>query len=91
MKKIYILLIGLFVAQLILAFFCGPYSCEWGNTVYFYAGVVSLLMAAMLPFLRKDWLISKRLLYGFLFLLCSVIVWVLGFMAGGFKIICRLF
>jgi hypothetical protein len=90
MKRMYLLLIGLYALQLVLAFFCGPYSCKWGNSVYFYSGVANLLVAFILPFLLDDGPWSQCLVRGLLFLLGSAMVWVCGFMAFDFKIICRL-
>jgi hypothetical protein len=90
MKRMYILLIGLYALQLMLGFICGPYSCKWGNSVYFYSGVANLLMALVLPLLQDEGPWSQRLVLGILFLLGSAIVWVIGFMVFDFKIICRL-
>jgi hypothetical protein len=90
MKKMYILLLCLYGLQLILAFFCGPYSCKWGNSVYFYSGVINLLAAFILALLLVDGAWPHRLLPAILFLLGSAIVWVIGFIVFDFKIICRL-
>jgi hypothetical protein len=79
------------VVQIILAVICGPYSCEWGNSVYFYFGIGSLTLAFLLPLLQKAWTANKRIGYSLLFLFGSVIIWCAGFMLGGFKIMCRLF
>jgi hypothetical protein len=90
MKKMYILLSCLYALQLILAFFCGPYSCKWGNSVYFYSGVANLLVAFILPLLLEGGSWSHRLILAILFLLGSAIIWVIGFIVFDFKIICRL-
>jgi hypothetical protein len=86
----YIFLIALLVTEMILAFICGPHSCEWGNGVYFYTGIIIVLVAFALPLFHIQWPIPKRIGFGFLFLLSGVVVWAIGFMAGGFRIICRL-
>lgn len=91
MRRIYTLLLILSVLQFVLAFICGPYSCEWGNNVYFCAGIVCLLAAAALPLFEKNLRTSKRLFLSFLFLLASLLVWAAGFMAADFRIICKLF
>ena len=91
MKRIYALYLVLFATEIILAIICGPYSCEWGNSVYSYFGIFSVAVSFILPFLQKDWPVNKRIGYGFLFLLVSLIVWCAGFMLGGFRIICSLF
>ena len=91
MKRLYLLYIILLVAQIILAFICGPHSCEWGNSVYFYCGVVGLTLAFLLPLLQKAWPVNKRIGYSLLFLFGSVVTWCAGFMLGGFRIMCKLF
>ena len=91
MKRIYTLFAILLVIEIILAIICGPHSCEWGNSVYFYFGIFSLAVSFILALLQKEWPLGKRIGYGFLFLLVSVIVWCAGFMLCGFSIICRLF
>lgn len=91
MKRAYGVYLVLLVLQIILAFVCGPYSCEWGNGVYFSFGILSLLLSFLCPLLQKDWPQSKRILLGFLFVLGSVLLWCAGFMLGEFRIMCRLF
>jgi len=91
LKKIYIYYFVLFAIQAILAFICAPHSCEWGNTVYFYIGVCCLIISFLLPFFQKGWTTGKRIGFGFLFLLISVILWCAGFMIFNFSIMCRLF
>ena len=91
MKGKYVLYIILLATEIILAIICGPHSCEWGNQVYFYFGIASLALAFIIPFFQKELSWKKRIGYGFLFLLGSIIVWCAGFMLGEFKILCRLF
>jgi hypothetical protein len=91
MKDIYLLYVILLVAQIILAFICGPRSCEWGNIVYFYCGAAGLMLAFLLPLLKKAWQVNKRIGYSLLFLFGSVATWCAGFMLGGFRIMCKLF
>ncbi|QEC57107.1 hypothetical protein [Flavisolibacter ginsenosidimutans] len=86
--KLYFLLQGF---QIVLVFVCGPHSCEWGNAVYFSFGVAALTLSFLLPLLQKDWPRRKRILFGFLFLLGSVVLWCAGFLLGEFRIVCRLF
>ena len=87
----YILLIALLTALLILAFICGPRHAGWGNGVYLYAGIITGLLAFILPLFHGQWTLLKQAGIGLLFLLAVAIVWVAGFMLGGFKIINRLF
>ena len=87
----HILVIALQVFQLILAFICGPHSCEWGNAVYFYAGIVTLLALIVIPFFQSSCSPAKRMGFACLFLLSGTAVWVIGFIAGDFRIMCRLF
>lgn len=91
MKRAYVLYSVLLFVQIILAFVCGPHSCEWGNAVYFSFGVAGLLFSFLFPLLQKDWPQGKRILLAFLFLLGSAVLWCTGFMLGEFRIMCRLF
>jgi hypothetical protein len=90
-KKLYVFYIALFVMQGIVAFISAPYSCEWGNEVYFDVGIFCLVISFLLPFFQKHWTTGKRIGLGFLFLLISVILWCAGFMIFNFKVLCRLF
>jgi len=90
-RKIYAFYIALFAFQSIVAFICAPHSCEWGNEVYFDIGIICLVISFLLPFFQKGWTKGKRIGFGILFLLISVILWCAGFMIFDFKIFCRLF
>jgi hypothetical protein len=90
-KKVYFSLAVLLAIEIILAFICAPYSCDWGNTVYFYAGIFVLIASLLLPGLQKNWTIAKRTGYAFLFALIIVVVWIACFMLFDFKIMCRMF
>ncbi|MES1215482.1 MAG: hypothetical protein ABUT20_08195 [Bacteroidota bacterium] len=91
MKKIYLLLIILLIIEFLLATLCGPYSCEWGNEVYFYGGILIAIVSFALPFFQKQWPVGKRIGFGLLFALGSAITWTIGFLVCDFKIICKLF
>ena len=91
MKKFYLLLVLLLVLEFILAAICGPYSCEWGNDVYFYSGIGILPASFILPFFRKSWTAARRIGFGLLFVLAALVVWVIGFMVCDFRIMCRMF
>jgi hypothetical protein len=91
MKRIYLLYIILFAVQFILAVICGPYSCDWGNTVYFYFGVFSLIVSLLLPLFQNNMPAGKRIGYGSLFLFISAALWITGFMICGFSVMCRMF
>lgn len=91
MKRAYRVYLLLLLAQVVLAIICGPHSCEWGNAVYFWAGVAALLLSLLAPQLQKEWPWGKRIGFGLLFLLGSVVVWCSGFMLGEFRIMCRMF
>jgi len=91
MKKLPVLYIALSVAQFIVAIICAPQSCAWGNSVYFFIGLVCLAVAFILPMFHRQWKLYKRRMFGLLFALVSVILWCAGFMLLDFKIICRLF
>ena len=87
----YFLFVVLNAIEIILAFICAPYSCDWGNTVYVYAGIFSIAVSFILPFLQRNLSIAKRIGYSFLFAFITVAVWVLCFMLCGFSIMCRMF
>jgi hypothetical protein len=91
MKRAYLLYFVLLVAEVILAVICGPHSCEWGNQVYFYSGVVALLLSFLIPLSQTGWSRKVRIAHGVLFLLGSALLWCLAFMMGEFRIMCRLF
>jgi hypothetical protein len=91
MKRTTSLFIILIVIQLMTAWICGPYSCEWGNSTYFYTGILLAAVAFMLPFLQKSWSLQKRIGIGLLFAAAIAMVWIIGFMIFDFRIMCRLF
>jgi hypothetical protein len=90
MQRVYILAAALLVAQVAAAIVCGPFSCEWGNEVYFYIGIACLIIAGGGPFFQSTWLVRKRVGYSLVFILISAVTWCAGFMMGGFRIICHL-
>ncbi len=91
MKKIYLLLVILLIIEFLLATICGTYSCEQGNEIYFYSGILITLASLSLPFFYKVWTMGKRIGFGLLFMLASVAIWAIGFLVCDFKIICKLF
>ena len=91
MKRIYTWLIILLATEVLFVIICGPYSCEWGNTVYFYFGIAGLLVSFALPLIEKEWPLKKRVGFGLLFPVLWAVIWVAGFMLGGFRIMCKLF
>ncbi len=91
MKKLPVLLTARYIINLVVAFIAGPYSCEWGNTVYTIMGLVVIVITVALPFFQREWAMNKRVGFAFLFLLISLIVWIAGFAMGGFRILCKLF
>jgi hypothetical protein len=91
LKRLTAVYLVLFAVQFLVAFICAPHSCEWGNAVYFYAGIFFLIVAFLLAFLQKKWTIGKRIALGILFLLISAVLWCAGFIIFNFSIICRLF
>ena len=91
MKRAYRLYAVLQSVQILFVLICGPHSCEWGNQVYFYFGIVSLVLSFLFPFLQKDWPPLKRLIVGVLLHVDSVAVWCAGFLLVEFRIMCRLF
>jgi hypothetical protein len=91
MNSAYLLYCLLLVVEMALAFVCGPYSCEWGNQVYFFAGLAGLLLSFLCPFVQTGWSQQKRTGTGVLFLFGSVLWWCAGFVVADFRLMCRLF
>jgi len=91
MKKPINAIIFLFALQFVLAPICAPHSCEWGGSVYVIYGTFSALASFVIPYLNKSWPVNKRVGYSFLFFTCSTLLWALGFLIFGFRIMCRLF
>lgn len=91
MKKAYRAYTVLLFLLVVLAIVCGPHSCEWGNTVYFFAGVAALVLCLFLPALQKEWSRRKRVGTALLFALGLVVFWCAAFLLGEFRIMCRLF
>jgi hypothetical protein len=90
-KKAFLFLTVLLAIEIVLAIICAPYSCDWGNEVYFYAGIIVLIISFVLPLLQKTTSTTKRIVYGFLFVLITAVVWIACFILFDFKIMCRLF
>ena len=91
MKRKFAIVLGIFLVQLIAAAICGPYSCQWGNGYYFFIGLASLATIVVLMLIQKQWGLIKRLGYAVLFSFLFFVVWIAGFVAGDFSILCRLF
>lgn len=91
MRKVYVILTALIVAEIVLAFICAPYSCDWGNEVYFYAGIFALIISFLAAVLQKNWNAAKRAGFGFLFALIVAVVWITCFILFNFSIMCRMF
>lgn len=91
MKTGLVLYIALVFSQFIVAFICGPHSCEWGNTVYLGYGFMGLLLIFFFPLFKAEWSLTQRFGYAFGFSLLWLLMWVLGFIAGDLRIMCRLF
>jgi hypothetical protein len=90
-KKIVTQYISLFVLQLLAAIICGPHSCEWGNTMYFFSGIACLATAFALYVMQTKCKLQKRVTMGLLMALMSVAFWCMGFILFDFRIICKLF
>jgi len=91
MSKLYILFGVFCTIQIILATICGPHSCEWGNKTYFWSGIIILIASFLVPFSQHGWVLGRQLGFGFLFMVLSTLLWIAGFLLGGFRIVCTLF
>ena len=77
---------------LALAFVAAPQSCEWGLSVYTWAGVVAILGSAVLPLAERGEMTTVRRSLNALGLLAGTLaVWTGGLFAADVRIMCRLF
>jgi hypothetical protein len=91
MKTVLLIYLALVVCQFILAFICGPHSCEWGNTVYVWYGLIALLLIFCFPYFRSELPIYQRMAYSIGLSALWGVLWAAGFIAGGLRIMCKLF
>ena len=91
MKKIYFLLIALLVTEIIIGAICAPYSCDWGNNVFFITGIILLLLAFLFAVFQNTWSLVKRIGLGLLCMLIIIVVWLACFMLFNFTLMCRMF
>ena len=79
-----------YVALLVFAFIAAPRSCDWGLGAYFFAGLGSVVLLLVLPFIKTSpgtARIAASLGYSAL----GFVVWVAGLFIANFQILCRLF
>ena len=75
-----------------LAFLAAPRSCEGGLTLYFWAGVASLILLIALPFLTSIGnSLLIRLAWGLGLSVFGAAVWFAGLFLANVRIMCRLF
>ena len=75
-----------------VAFWMAPSSCDGGFGIYFVCGLVALAIMFALPFaLRSGNSVFVRVASGLGLVVVGVGVWVAGFVAADFQILCRLF
>jgi hypothetical protein len=90
-KQLFAQYIILFTLQLFAAMLCGPHSCEWGNTVYFFMGIACMVIAFTLYISQTKCKLQKRLVMSTLMLLLSAVFWCACFILFDFRIMCALF
>ena len=91
MKKTLALYCLISLSELILAYICGPHSCEGGLALYFYGGILFLIMSLALPFIKNPAHLPRKVVMAFILALLSALLWAGGFMMGNFRVICKLF
>jgi hypothetical protein len=75
-----------------LAFVAAPRSCDGGLTLYFWAGVVSLLGLMVLPFLTAIGRTkAARIAWSIGFAGYGVAIWLTGLLVANIRVLCRLF
>lgn len=80
------------VGLLALAFVAGPQPCEGGLGVYALAGLLAIVAMACAPWLLdRTASTGQRLKTAALSAAIGIAVWIIGFFAADFRIVCRLF
>jgi hypothetical protein len=75
-----------------LAYVVAPKSCEGGNEIYFWTGVVAVIAWLALPFAMKmGKSLAVRFALAFGFAAVGIGVWLGGMTAAHVQILCRLF
>jgi hypothetical protein len=80
------------VALFAFAFVAAPYSCDWGLSAYFFAGMATMaaLIAMPIRWMPQRTLLA-RILIGCGLAAIGFAIWVAGFPAANIQILCRLF
>lgn len=80
------------LALVALAFVAAPRSCGGGLELYFGAGVIALVVLAILPFVtRLGESLPRRAAWSAAFALFGTAAWLAGLFAANVRIMCRLF
>lgn len=74
------------------AFVAAPYSCEWGLSAYFIAGILAMIVLFLVPFrMLRDAALAKRMLLGLGLAAAGLAIWIAGLFAANVQLLCRLF
>lgn len=86
------LALPLSLALLLFAFIAAPHSCVWGLSAYFIAGITVVFILAAGGFLLSPGKpIGTRIVHVCLVTLTGIAIWLTGFFAADFQLLCRLF
>jgi hypothetical protein len=86
------LAIGLHLVLLGFAWIAAPHSCEWGLAAYTGAGVSAVLVGIAGNFvLQANEPFVQRAVRSGLTTFTLITVWLTGFFAADFRLLCRLF
>jgi hypothetical protein len=74
------------------AFLAAPHACEGGLDLYFWCGVVALVVLLSLPFaFRSINSVLGRVAAGIGFAVLGGVIWIAGLFVANIQIMCRLF
>ena len=92
-RRTLLILAGILCAALFsFAFIAAPYSCEWGATAYFFAGVASIAVLFVGAIVVKgDSPLVNRIVLSLGLDLAVLFVWSTGLFVANVRILCRLF
>ena len=74
------------------AYAAAPKACQWGQNAYFFAGIAALLVLMATPlFAPLGLAFWKRGLLSLGFAVLTAAIWLGGWFAADFPLLCRLF
>jgi hypothetical protein len=92
LKWIFLFAIAVWGVLFAVAYAAAPKSCHGGQEAYFFAGVAAALVLMATPlFAHTSIQFWKRALLSAAFGVVTVAIWLGGFFAADFQLLCKLF